>query len=263
MNKSNSDTNIEIENPLTRFSNRVAYYVKYRPRYPPQILTLLKKTYNLKTTSIIADIGSGTGFLAELFLKNGNTVFGVEPNQDMRHTAEQLLKNYPKFHSVEGTAEKTTLTSNSVDFITCGQSFHWFDREKAKKEFQRILKNNGVVVIIWNDRKVQSPFSMDYERLLLKYGTDFTKVDHKRITDEILSDFYHPFSWKLDIFPNKQILDFDGLKGRLLSASYVPLPGHPNFNNMMQTLKEIFERHQKNGKIVFEYNCKVYHGRFK
>src|SRR5213075_3327244 len=131
--------------PTTRFTTRVENYVKYRPSYPAAIINLLETECGLTREQIVADIGSGTGFLTELFLQHGNRVIGVEPNAEMRDAGERLLAKYPLFVSVSATAEATTLTNNSVDFIVVGQAFHWFNREAAKLEFKRILKANGWV----------------------------------------------------------------------------------------------------------------------
>ena len=108
-------------NSTTRFSDRVAYYIKYRPGYPAKVITLLNREIGLSPATVIADIGSGTGISSELFLKNGNRVFGVEPNQPMREAAESRLAGYDAFISINGTAEATTLPDASVDLVTAGQ----------------------------------------------------------------------------------------------------------------------------------------------
>src|SRR5207244_4125864 len=131
--------------------------------------------------AVIADIGSGTGILAEMFLKNGNQVYGVEPNREMREAGERLLGGYPRFTSVEGKAEATPLADSSVDFITAAQALHWFDLDAARTEFRRILNPRGWVVILWNDRRDESPFMQAYRQLLLRHSTDYLQVDHKRI----------------------------------------------------------------------------------
>ena len=114
---------------LNRFSNRVDAYVKYRPAYPQELITFLKQEGMLHSETIIADIGSGTGISSELFLKEGNTVIGVEPNQEMRETAEKLLTKYDNFKSINATAEHTTLKDKSVDLVIVAQAFHWFDKQ--------------------------------------------------------------------------------------------------------------------------------------
>src|SRR5581483_3778885 len=136
-----------------RFSNRVADYVKYRPDYPRQILVMLREKIGLSPGWRIADIGSGTGISTGMFLENGNEVFAVEPNAKMRQAAEEWLGENPKFHSIDASAELTTLPGTCIDLIVCAQAFHWFDLGKCKIEFLRILKPGGWCALIWNERK--------------------------------------------------------------------------------------------------------------
>lgn len=245
-----------------RFSNRVENYVKYRPHYPPNIIKFLGKECGLNSSHVIADIGSGTGILTELFVKNGNAVIGVEPNKEMREAAERLLAGYPNFRSLDATAEVTTLESNSVDFITAGQAFHWFKPEPTRREFVRILKPGGWVVLIWNDRNISAwPFLKAYEELLVTFGTDYEAVGHKHVDSEIIGRFFGKDTFKLATFPNQQEFDLEGLKGRLMSSSYAPEIGHLNHAPMMEKLAKIFAEHQVNGRIAFEYDTSVYYGR--
>jgi SAM-dependent methyltransferase len=245
---------------VNRFSTRVENYAKYRPDYPESVCELLKSECGLTRDSVIADVGSGTGILSQLFLKNGNKVFGVEPNGAMRQAAETFLRGYRQFTSVEGTAEKTTLQLKSVEFVTAAQAFHWFDRVKAKAEFIRILKSGGWVVLIWNDRRLDSTlFLRSYEQLLLRYGTDYRQVRHENVLGEI-AEFFAPKGFKLESFENPQEFDFESLKGRLFSSSYTPEPGKPSFEPMLSKLREIFDANAENGRITFEYDTKVYYG---
>jgi len=246
---------------VERFSSRVENYIKYRPTYPLEVVHLLENECGLTTQSIIADLGSGTGKLAEVFLEHGYSIIGVEPNAPMREAGEKLLSNYAKFTSVNGTAEDTTLSDSSVDLIIAGQAFHWFDPQKAKVEAARILKPDGWVALIWNDRKLATtPFLADYEALLLKYGTDYQEVRHDR-AESAIDEFFSPIKPKLATFPNSQIFDHDGLRGRVLSSSYTPEPDQPNFPAMMLDLKAVFDKHQQNGRVVFDYDTKVFYGR--
>jgi ubiquinone/menaquinone biosynthesis C-methylase UbiE len=156
-----------------RFSNRAADYVRYRPGYPAEVLPLLRSECGLKSGHVIADIGSGTGFLSELFLKNGNRVYGVEPNEAMRQAGEEYLAAYDGFVSINASAEATTLGNASVDFVTAGQAFHWFEPSAARREFIRILKPLGWIVVLWNDRQMDTPFASAYENLLVKSFANF------------------------------------------------------------------------------------------
>jgi SAM-dependent methyltransferase len=244
-----------------RFSNRVDNYVKYRPSYPKEIISFLESSIQFNNKIIVADIGAGTGILSQLFLENGNTVFGVEPNEPMRNKAEELLKNYASFKSIDGTAEQTNLENKSIDLITAAQAFHWFNIDKTKAEFKRILKPNGYCCLIWNERLNTSAFSKAYDNLLLDYSTDYAKVDHKNIDDKKIEVFFAPQHVIKKSFNNKQVFDFDGLKGRLLSSSYTPDEDHPKHNAMIEALKNIFNSFNQNNTVQFNYETKLYVGR--
>lgn len=246
--------------PLTRFSSRAESYAKYRPGYPPGVLDILKSNCDLTRDSIVADVGSGTGILAEILLKNGNRVFGVEPNEAMRVVAEDLLAGYKQFVSVDGSAEATSLPNESVDFVVAAQAFHWFDRDATKKEFVRILRPDGWVVLIWNERRLDSsPFLRAYEDLLFRYGTDYQEVRHENVAGK-LAEFFAPASFKLVDLDNFQHFELATLKGRVGSASYTPEPGHPDFDSMSSELEDIFNKFNQNGIVTFEYDTRVYYG---
>jgi ubiquinone/menaquinone biosynthesis C-methylase UbiE len=249
--------------PVTRFSNRAENYARYRPGYPAEVIAILKSECGLVETSQVADVGSGTGILSELFLRNQNSVFAIEPNAPMRSFAETRLRKFPNFVSVNATAEETTLESGSVDFITAAQAFHWFDREKAKREFSRILKPGGWVILLWNERRLDSsPFLRDYEDLLLRYGTDYAKVRHENVASEI-AEFYAPETFELTSVDNVQHFDFESLKGRTCSSSYTPEPGDANFQPMISQLEEIFNSRNINGVVDFEYDTRTYYGHLR
>ncbi len=244
-----------------RFSNRVEDYVRYRPHYPTAVLDCLRNNCGLCESSVLADVGSGTGILTELFLRYGTTVFAVEPNRPMREAGERLLKSYPGFQSVAGRAEATTLPDRSVDFVTAGQAFHWFERNQARVEFTRILKARGWVVLIWNERLTRaSPFAEDYEHLLREYAIDYEKIDHRQITEEIIGQFYGgPFGQAS--FKHCQRVDFTGAKGRLLSSSYIPDATQARHPEMIAELQRVFESYQKNNEVIFDYETRIFYGR--
>jgi ubiquinone/menaquinone biosynthesis C-methylase UbiE len=245
-----------------RFSSRVDNYIKYRPGYPHEVIVTLLNECGLTSDSIVADIGSGTGILSEMFLRNGNEVYGVEPNRDMREAGERLLKDYPRFRSVAARAEETTLPDHSLDFITAGQSFHWFDRDKSRTEFARILKPAGWVALIWNERvTTTTPFLIAYEQLLKDYSTDYERIDHRQINYDVIRDFFGSDRFRLKQFNNSQVFDYDGVRGRLLSSSYAPEEGRPNHGPMLAELERIFQAYEDEGRVVFEYVTQMYYGR--
>lgn len=247
--------------PEKRFSNRVADYVKYRPGYPPEILDLLREKAGLNAESVVADIGSGTGISAEFLLRAGCAVHAVEPNADMRAAAESMLIGRQGFHSVGASATATTLPDHSVDLIVAAQAFHWFAGEATRAEFDRILKPEGHVALIWNVRKVDAtPFLAAYEALLLKYATDYGSVRHELVDDKVLASFFRDGKFSSTSFPNAQYFDYEGLKGRLLSSSYAPAAGQAGHEEMIAELERIFEECQVGGQVAFEYDTWVHLG---
>jgi len=252
-----------VENATQRFSSRVENYVHYRPGYPPEVLALLKNDCGLTPDSVIADIASGTGIFTRMLAENGNPVFGVEPNDEMRRAGEQFLKSYPRFTSIAGTAEATTLAGHSVDIITAAQAAHWFDRAKARREFIRILKPGGWTVLLWNERRTDStPFLREYERLLLTYGTDYQEVRHERTTAEI-AGFFAPSPFQSRALEMRQQLGYAALEGRLLSSSYTPTPDHANYAPMLRELRRIFDAHHLDGRVSLDYHTLVYFGQME
>jgi SAM-dependent methyltransferase len=249
-------------NPLQRFSSRVHDYIRYRPGYPPEVLELLKDRCGLDANSIVADVASGTGIFTRILIENGNRVFAVEPNAEMRLAAEESLDPFENFVSISGAAEATTLGDHSVDFVTAAQAAHWFDLTKARREFLRILKPSGWTVLIWNERTDSTAFLRDYESLLMNYGTDYQDVRHGRTTN-VIHTFFAPSPFEHASFNNGQEFDYPALQGRLLSSSYSPQPGHPNHGPMLQELRRIFDAHQEDGMVHFDYMTHVYYGRLK
>lgn len=244
-----------------RFSSRAPYYHQSRPRYPGAVLGLLAEHIGLTRQSVIADIGAGTGISSELFLNYGCTVYAVEPNADMRAIAAEHYDDRPNLTLVDGTAEATTLPNHSVDFITAGQAFHWFDPVKAHAEFTRILKPDGWVVLFWNTRPdTMSPFLTAYNDLVRSFdieaGSTLRQTEKTRLMAR--EGFFAEENMTKHVLPNPQTCDFDGLIARTLSASYMPLPGMPRYEEMLAALRDLFEQHQQNGLVTFDYVTEVF-----
>jgi SAM-dependent methyltransferase len=247
-----------------RFSNRADDYVHYRPGYPRAMLDVLRDECALSPKSVVADIGSGTGILTQLLLENGNLVYGVEPNSAMREAGEEYLRKYSRFRSVAGSAEATALADSSVDLAAAGQAFHWFERAAARREFARILKPRGWLTLIWNERAVNSSdFMGGYENLLQRHGTDYAKVQHVYSEQAKLDEFFAPGKACEREFENQQVVDWDGMKGRLLSASYAPKPGDDGYDPMIEDFKKLFAAHQNGDRVTIRYRTRVYWGRLE
>jgi SAM-dependent methyltransferase len=248
-------------NTTNRFSGRVENYVRFRPGYPPEALQTLRDECGLQPEHVIADIASGSGNWTRMLLENGNRVFGVEPNAEMRQAGERLMAGFRRFTSVNGKAEATTLTDASADFLTAAQAAHWFDRAPARREFVRVLKPGGWLVLLWNERVLDgTPFLRQYEELLLRFGTDYKDVRHERTT-EAVNEFFDPAPCQARVFAMGQEFDYAGLEGRLLSSSYAPGPQHPQHQPMLSELRRIFDRHAVKGKVGVDYKTRVFFGR--
>jgi SAM-dependent methyltransferase len=251
-----------------RFSSRVSDYRKYRPGYPGEIVLDLEREGVLKggeaggeAGAVVADVGVGTGLLARIFLERGYRVMGVEPNREMREAGEEELRGFGRYTSVDGMAEGTGLAEGSVDVVTAGQAFHWFKRAEARAEFSRILRGEKWVVLVWNERLVTGDAFLEaYEGLLHKFGTDYKAVDHRNVRREDLEAFYGS-EVRERIYGNRQEFDFEGLKGRLMSSSYVPREGDERFGAMVEALRGHFERYERGGRVGVVYETKVYVGR--
>ena len=242
--------------PTRRFSTRVDDYVRYRPSYPREIIPLLERECGLTPASRVADIGSGPGFLSRLFLDFGCEVFGVEPNADMRHAGERLLASEPRFHSVDGRAEDTKLADAAVDFVTAAQAFHWFDPGPARREFVRILKPAGWVVLVWNERLRSPGLHADYDALIRRYAPE-----RRSVTPDEFTSFFGHSRWRQAKLPNEQRLDWPAFEGRLRSSSYAPLPGAREYQPMMDALERIFTAFQAGGLVTLGYDTEIYYGR--
>jgi SAM-dependent methyltransferase len=252
---------MSIKDSTQRFSSRVENYVRYRPGYPKEILKLFKDECGLTHDSVIADIAFGTGIFTRVLLDDGNRVIGVEPNEAMRQAGEAFLAAYPNFTSVAGAAENTTLPRHSIDIIAAAQAAHWFDCEKARTEFQRVLKAGGWMVLLWNERRLDAnAFARDYEALVIQFGTDYKEVRHQG-AERAVKELFAPAPYKVSKFETRQEFDYSALEGRLLSSSYAPLAGHPNYDSMLIELRRVFDTHQIDGHVSFEYDTLVFYGR--
>jgi len=250
-----------LRDSVTRFSDRAEDYARYRPHYSHDVVRALQQVCDLSREHLIADVGCGPGLLAEIFLQNGNRVIGVEPNPEMRVAGERYLAAYPDFSMVAGSAESTTLPAASIDFVAAGQAFHWFRPPQARIEFGRVLKPGGWTVLVWHDRDIDStPFLRAYEAFVRQYANDYEQVSHKWVASySAIEDFFAPNDMKLIKQHNQQQLDFDGLRGRLLSSSYIPKSGE-RYEAMMKALPELFAAYASDDHVRLEYDTKIYYG---
>ena len=243
-----------------RFTGRASFYSTSRPSYPPRILDILRSEIDFDDSCSVADIGSGTGLLAQLFLQNGNKVFGVEPNDEMRGFAEKSLGRFPRFLSVKGTAEHTGLETGSIDLVVIGQALHWFDPDASSTEFARILKTNGHVCIVYNNRNDHDRFMKEYDQIVRKYARNRASVPN--IDDAYLARFFKNGKYSKFSLSNEQPLDLEGLVGRMTSASYMPGPSERDqFALLREDVARLFKTHEKLGKVRMLYDTTVLLGK--
>jgi len=244
-----------------RFSKRVADYVRYRPRYPQQVIDILVAEAGLTSKSIIADIGSGTGFSTELFLKHGCLSYGVEPNTDMREAGAEYLEQYPNFISINGSAEKTTLPKGAVNFVTAGQALHWFNPPAALSEFNRILKPGGKLAFFWNERDPSpSDFMSEYMTIVEAYILEERTAHHSDVGSERLAYLFADGAYAEHHIPWTQSTNLEQLIGRAVSSSYMPTRDDPRAEAMISDLTALFNRHASDGQVNFHYVTDLFFG---
>ena len=250
------------QDPTARFTSRVDDYAAHRPTYPESLFMLLEREGVLRWGDVVADVGSGTGILTALLLDHGYEVHAVEPNAAMAESARVQLGSSPRFHAVGGRAEATTLPDASVDVVTAAQAFHWFDVDAARRELARVLRPGGRVMLVWNIRRTDStPFLREYEALLQRHALDYKKISAGWADDVAIARFFAPNGFEKRSLANRQSFGFDGLRGRLLSSSYAPPAGHPAHEPMLAELRKLFDAHQQDGLVSFDYDVVAYWGR--
>lgn len=247
-----------LPNPTNRFTGRVESYRRYRPGYPSAIVDLLRHECALSPDATVADIAAGTGLLTEIFLAAGFTVTAVEPNDEMRSACAELEQQYPDLRIVAGTSESTNLPDHSIDLITVAQAMHWFDLDRTRAEFARILKPGGWCAVLYNNRRLSGDAFHDaYEQFLLDYGIDYKAVKEQHVGRKRLAQFFAPSPMKCESLINAQPLTLEALNGRVLSSSYIPQPGHLRFPEMQTALEKLFADHAQDGAITMIHDCVI------
>lgn len=248
-------------NSTERFSDRVTDYARYRPGYPDALLGWLQNKFGVTSDWQVADIGAGTGISSKMFLDAGYRVTAVEPNASMRATCVSALVRYTGFHAVSGRADATGLPDKSVDLLIAAQAFHWFDSAAAHHEFHRILRPHGLAAIWWNSRRLSgTAFLGGYEALLRRYGTDYADVAERYSDDDHMRAWFGDGLRGVAHFDHHQTLDFEGLRGRLLSSSYTPQAGEPAHETMLGALRELFSATAKDGVVSMGYDTRAFVG---
>lgn len=241
-----------------KFSLRADDYSKYRPTYPPIAVDYICSIFNISENSLVADIGSGTGIFTSMFNHRVKTIFGVEPNNEMRDKSMVYLKNQKNYQPVMGDYENTNLDDNLVDLVVSAQAFHWFDAQKAKSEFKRILKDPKQCALIWNQRDLDDPFFAKYEEILFKFCNHYGNAAHNKDFAIMLNPFFYEYDKKE--FSNPLEYDYTSICGLLRSSSYTPLPTETGYEELFKEMKILFDDYSTNGKVILNYKTKLFYG---
>jgi SAM-dependent methyltransferase len=244
-------------NPTGRFTGLAALYARCRPGYPASALDHIIARCGLGPRSLLVDVGCGTGISSRLLAERGIRVLGVEPNAEMRTQAEAAPGGSPAPTYCEGRAEATCLPSGSADAVLAAQAFHWFDPGPALAEFHRILKPDGWVALMWNERDESDPFTAEYGVAFRSVrGAAALEMSRGRAGEPLLVSPLFQDGSRVT-FANVQELDEDGLLGRAFSASYAPREPE-EAERFAAALREVFARHQRHGRVVIHYEAAVY-----
>ena len=244
--------------PTERFTGLAGLYSQYRPEYPAAALDFIINRCGLNDQSILVDVGCGTGISSRLFAARGIRVIGIEPNADMRRQAEteQLSLGSPSPTYQEGRAEATGLPEASADAVVAAQAFHWFEPEAALREFHRILKPAGWAVLLWNQRDESDPFTRAYGAGVRQLtNAEVFEPYHGKGDALLVSPLFQ--EGERAFFPNEQVLNEAGLLGRAFSVSYAPRDSD-SVKRYGDELREVFQRFQKDGRVVLRYETSVF-----
>ncbi|MDH3714210.1 MAG: class I SAM-dependent methyltransferase [Gammaproteobacteria bacterium] len=245
-----------------RFSDRVADYQRYRPGYPAAVFDYLIDRCRLTTADVVVDVGAGTGLSTEPWLTRSFRVQAVEPNAEMRAAAADCLTAYPQLELVDGTAEALPMPDGGAGLITAAQAFHWFESDASRSEFKRVLKPDGHVALIWNERQSDaSAFLKGYEKAMQAYASDYSTITHERRSTRRIVEFFAPDEVTEQGFDNTQAFDFEALCGRVWSSSYAPPPDSPNYAPLREQMRQLFDRYASDGNVHFIYRTRVFTGR--
>jgi SAM-dependent methyltransferase len=233
---------LDSENVLNDYPfppDRIRVYVSYLPSYPVTYIEYLARSAELNCNSIVADIGAGAGILSKLLGPHAKQIMAIEPDAKMRQTAEQHLRDAANVSIISGSAEATGLEKESIDLITAGQAFHYFDIDQAKKEFRRILKPGGMVALSWHIRETAYPFGAEYEALLKRRCPGYTGNSGATWS----ADAFFQKGFEHRVFDNYRHIDLETLIGYSLAMPFSPVRGEPGFRDFIDDLTELYRRY--------------------
>jgi len=239
----------------TIFNDKAIVYQEARPSYPTIVAIEMLK--NLSEKPVITDVGAGTGKFTELLLNQNATVYAVEPNEAMRNQLKITYGDNPNLHIINADAEKTTLQNKFTDLIVVAHAFHWFNKNECKKEFKRILKDNGKVGLIWN-WYANNPTMNEYRHLIYECATKEVLFIKEQVNTEFLNNFFDKYETKE--YTNDVAYNFNTIIKLAQSSHCTPVKGEKGYNEMYVKIKKWFDKYNCNGNIKFSFNCTTYMG---
>ena len=229
---------------ISRFDDYVDLYDKYRLKYNIDVINnvikLIKSDIDI---SSIVDIGAGTGILTRQLLKyKFNNYYAIEPNKKMQDKSIKRDIN-KKITHINDVSNKTNIKTSSIDVVFVGTAIHWFEPKKTLKEFKRILKKNGYLVILTSG--YTGAIGEDLHILFQKYKKHRCKTERYRSG---LTNYSNQFYTIISRKPIKFSIDkFVGLE---LSMSTAPKQTDSYYQDFVQNLKKIFKKYSTNGILV-------------
>lgn len=242
-----------------RFTGKAELYVQARPRYADALFSYMKKDLQLREGGIVADVGSGTGIMSDQLLSVGYVVYAVEPNEDMRKQAELQLGKCENFISLQGEASKIPLENASVDCIIAAQAFHWFDADAFRVECQRILRPDGIVLLVYNMRDMDNPLTKDLARLHAQFNPAFHGFSNG-LKESDLKNFFKG-ACEVKSWNNDQVMTKNAFIERALSSSYSPRESDTNYERFLEEMEKLFLRYAQDDRVRYPHNTIVYAGK--
>lgn len=254
-----------MANTVERFDGRAEDYDRYRERYDArELLTLLREWSGLTPDWLIADVGAGTGMLADVFLANGNRVIAIEPNAGMRAACTRLHEGERRLEIRDGTAEATGLPDASVDVVANGRALHWFDVKAAMQEFKRVLRPGGWLVVVAGGRTERGREANEaLTRMLQEFTGDLMYREKAYKVYGDVKDLFNGSEYRHYERGGEMRMNWDQLRGMTLSLSHAPLVDDPRFPRFENLLRDYFDRYQKDGVVTLETRCWVNAGRMR
>lgn len=247
---------------LDDVSARIQNYLRFAPSYPVEILNTLRSDFGLNENDIIADIGCGVGYLSNLFVKESKSIHLIESREEDTAILKEVYKeDHVNIHLA--SAQNTPLAQESVDLILVGHAFHRFAQKPTKQEFLRIIKPNGLVCLVWQQRNLNQGFQRDYENILKSHLPHYTNITQTHMNLEAIDSFFDPYPFQVQKFPNFKIYSIDGIKGYYLSSHYSSDSSQETNQAILSEIEKTFNKHQSFNKIRFDYNTMVFIGKIK